>query len=92
MSLNYCNFHGDWTEGGYHSAVCQAMIRCLWQCPAQIAILPIQDLCGYGTDTRMNKPGVSVGNWSFRITDEALAKIDAEWMLETNKTYFRSSL
>lgn len=90
--LSYCNFHGDWTEGGYHSAVCQAMIRCLWQCPAQIAILPIQDLCGYGTDTRMNKPGVSVGNWSFRITDEALAKIDAEWMLETNKTYFRSSL
>ena len=90
--LNYANFHGDWTVGGYHSPVCRALIRTLWQCPAQIAILPVQDLCGYGSDTRMNKPGVSSGNWNFRLTKEAIAQVDTEWMLETNTTYYRSSL
>lgn len=90
-ALRYCSFDGDWREGGYKSKVCHAMIRTLWQCPAQITLLPIQDLCGYGTDTRMNRPGVAEGNWAFRITEQALRELDCDWMLETNRVYRRSS-
>ena len=90
-ALRYSGFEGDWHVGGYRSPVCRALIRTLWQCPAQIAILPVQDLCGYGSDTRMNTPGEPDGNWTFRLTEDALRQIDTDWMLETNRTYRRSS-
>lgn len=91
-ALRYCGFQGDWRQGGPKSEVCHAMIRALWQSPAQIALLPVQDLLGYGTDTRMNRPGVAEGNWAFRVTEQGLAEVDAQWMLETNRTYRRSSV
>ena len=90
-AMKYCGFEGDWHEGGAKSPICRAMIRTLWQSAAQVAILPIQDLCGYGSDTRMNQPGVADGNWGFRVTEEALRQLDTGWMLETNRTFRRSS-
>jgi 4-alpha-glucanotransferase len=38
--------------------------------------VPIQDLLGYGADTRTNIPGTPEGNWRFRIRAEALEEID----------------
>jgi 4-alpha-glucanotransferase len=37
---------------------------------ANTVLIPMQDILGLGSDTRMNKPGVSSGNWSFRFTWE----------------------
>ncbi len=57
-ALEYCGFPGgDWAVGGSDSASCRAMIRTLWQSPANTAIVPVQDLCGFGKDTKMNVPG-----------------------------------
>jgi 4-alpha-glucanotransferase len=54
------------------------MIRAVLASVADTAILPMQDVLGLGTAARMNVPGVSTGNWTFRITakelDPALAK------------------
>ena len=30
---------------------------------ARVAIMPMQDLLGFGSDCRMNTPGTSEGNW-----------------------------
>lgn len=52
-ALKYCAFPGgDWAVGGSESASCHAVIRTLWQSPANTVIVPVQDLCGFGKDTK----------------------------------------
>jgi len=41
---------------------------------AHTVISPLQDILGYGGDTRMNHPGVAAGNWSWRYTADALSE------------------
>lgn len=89
--LNYDCQGESWQQGGAHSPACRAFIRCLWQSSAKLAIVPIQDLCGYGGDTKMNRPGRAEGNWTFRITDESLQSIDTDWLREMNRIYKRLS-
>lgn len=90
FALDYANFQGhNWSEGGYHSASCRAIINTLWQSHAEVVVVPIQDLCGFGTDTKMNKPGTIVDNWIFRITEEQLNSIDKDWIRKMNHTYKR---
>jgi 4-alpha-glucanotransferase len=44
-----------------------ALIRATFASPAQLAILPMQDLLGLGSDSRMNTPGTPGGNWRWRF-------------------------
>jgi 4-alpha-glucanotransferase len=44
-----------------------ALIRAAFSSPAQLAILPMQDLLGFGSDARMNIPGTPNGNWKWRF-------------------------
>lgn len=46
------------------------MIRLAYASCAHTAVIPLQDLFGFGTDTRMNMPGRLGGNWGWRITPE----------------------
>lgn len=55
-----------------------AAIRSLYQSAARAVIIPIQDIYGYGADTRMDTPGVAKGNWGFRLTRDALEKFPVE--------------
>ncbi len=90
LALDYAGFTGDnWAEGGWNSKSVQAMIRALWAAPSNMAIVPVQDLCGFGSDTKMNMPGVPNGNWAFRISREHLRNIDFGKLKTLNKTYFR---
>lgn len=91
-ALQYCNSHGDWGQGGPHSEAIRSVIRTLWQSGALIAIVPIQDLCGFGGDTCMNHPGVAEGNWCFRITEDALSSIDKEFYRNLNGLYKRGKM
>lgn len=89
-ALDYCAFPGgDWAVGGHQSASCRAMIRTLWQSPANVVIVPIQDLCGFGKDTKMNVPGVPNGNWAFRLSSEHMDMIDRDWLKALNQVYYR---
>ena len=49
-------------------------IRAVWSSVAQIAIAPLQDVLGLGTEARMNLPGTVSGNWKWRYRGEALTK------------------
>ncbi|MCL2088661.1 MAG: 4-alpha-glucanotransferase [Oscillospiraceae bacterium] len=92
-ALKYCGFtDSNWSGGGEKSGAVRAIIRSLYQSPSAIVILPIQDLCGYGRDTRMNTPGVSKNNWSFRITWDQINKIDQPWCAEMNRMYGRDGV
>ncbi|MCR5616453.1 MAG: 4-alpha-glucanotransferase [Saccharofermentans sp.] len=88
--LEYCGFTGDnWGDGGTRSGSCRAIIRTLWMSHANVAIIPIQDMLGYGGDTRMNVPGTATGNWAVRFTKEDLDSIDNEWYRNLNRLYYR---
>ena len=56
---------------------------------AGLVIFPIQDLLGFGSDTRMNVPGRAEGNWAFRLTKEQLDRIDREYYKKWNRLYKR---
>lgn len=94
-ALDYCgyteNVENQWQIGGSESSSCYAFIRTLWQSPANLVILPIQDLCGYGEDTRMNSPGTCENNWGFRVTPEGMAFINENRFLLLNNLFHRTN-
>ena len=91
-AMQYCDFNGDWGQGGFHSGAIRSVIRTLWRSGAILTIVPIQDLCGFGSDTCMNHPGVAEGNWCFRLTEEALLGIDKEFYRKLNGLYKRGKM
>ncbi len=48
-------------------------IRTIMASVAAIAIIPLQDLLGLGSEARMNLPGTLSGNWKWRYRTSALA-------------------
>ena len=82
--LEYCNYHSpDW-EKGFDS-----VLRSMYASSAGLLILPVQDLLGYGSDTRLNIPGKADGNWQFRITEDQLNSIDKNKFRHFNELYKR---
>lgn len=82
--LEYCNYHSaDW-ESGFDS-----ILRSMFSSCAGLVILPVQDLLGYGSDTRLNIPGKADGNWQFRITKDQLNGIDKNKFRHFNELYKR---
>ena len=82
--LDYCGYTDSNWEAGYNH-----MLRNIMQSSANLVILPIQDLLGYGSDTRLNIPGKADGNWCFRITKDQLDSIDKNKFIHFNKLYSR---
>ena len=82
--LEYCGYTSpDWTGG------CEAIIRTMFASAAGLVIFPIQDLLGYGSDTRLNIPGKADGNWQYRVTKEQLDSIDRARFRRLNTLYKR---
>ena len=82
--LDYCNYHSSDWERGFDS-----ILRALYASSSGLLILPIQDILGYGSDTRLNIPGKADGNWQFRITEEQLNGIDKNKFRHFNELYKR---
>ncbi|MDR2569100.1 MAG: 4-alpha-glucanotransferase, partial [Oscillospiraceae bacterium] len=89
QALFYTGFEGDWTIGGPNCPVMKSWIRTLFMTQSSVVIVPIQDMLGYGADTRINTPGTDSGNWHFRIREGVLNEIDADFYTELHKTYQR---
>lgn len=84
QALEYCGgYVDDWNLG------CKKIIRTMLQSAASTVIFPIQDVFGFGADTRMNTPGTSENNWAYRITKEQLNAVDKKYFLTLNKLYSR---
>ena len=48
-----------------------ALISRAWESVAVVAIAPMQDLLGLGSESRLNYPSTTEGNWRWRIADGA---------------------
>jgi 4-alpha-glucanotransferase len=57
-----------------------ALIDAVFQSPARVAILPFQDLLGLDSAGRMNVPGTTQGNWTWRFDwPQVPADFAARW-------------
>lgn len=84
--LSYCGFEGDDWNSCYDS-----ILRTMFASHAGLLILPVQDLLLYGSDTRLNVPGRSGGNWSYRITRGQLDGISRDKFRKWNSEYGRKA-
>lgn len=83
-ALDYCGFSGgDW--GG----ASPLFLRAIFASVSDLAIIPVQDFLMYGSDTRINTPGVAKGNWSYRVTKEQLDNANKEFFRSLNRIYKR---
>lgn len=70
---------------GYH----WGYIRGAWSSVAEIAIAPMQDFLGLGTEHRMNIPSTIGGNWEWRVKEKDLTLKLARRMHKLTKLYGR---
>ncbi len=90
FALDYCSFDGlDWGRGGYVAPACRKIIETLWRSNAVLAIIPFQDMCGFGSDARMNVPGDDSGKWCVRTTEDTIKNIDFGYFKKLNRVFYR---
>ncbi|MBO5945385.1 MAG: 4-alpha-glucanotransferase [Clostridia bacterium] len=83
-ALEYCSA----SSHDLRSAVLD-FIKAILRSSADIAIIPMQDILGYGADTRMNTPGVPTGNWRYRLANWQLDSVNRELWHRLNSLYSR---
>ncbi len=64
-------------------------IRGAWSSVACMAISPVQDFLGLGSEARINTPGVASGNWQWRLKQGVLNNELAERIAKLTKIYSR---
>lgn len=83
--LSYCNAEGKWPFDAI-----EPILKTLLASHAHLAIFPLQDILGYGGDTRINTPGRAENNWHFRLTSEQISSLDLSRFLPLNRLYGRA--
>ncbi len=90
FALDYCGFDvGDWGKGGYNAPACRKIIETVWRSSSNLAIIPFQDMCGFGSDARMNIPGDDSGKWKFRATTDMMNSLDGGYFKKLNRLFRR---
>ena len=74
---------------GSSDSIAADMVRCLYGSPADLAIVPMQDVLGLGAGGLMNRPGVARGNWEWRMRAGAASERCAAWLRTLAETYER---
>ncbi len=65
------------------------LIRLAMMSRADTVILPIQDLLGLGEESRMNRPGIDVGNWCWRLAPDELHSGLSDMLFHLTSIYGR---
>ena len=81
-------FVKDYLGGEIHDIV-WTLARVGMRSSARAFIMPMQDVLSLGGGARMNKPGVSTGNWTWRVTEAALNHQGKEALRHITRLYQR---
>jgi 4-alpha-glucanotransferase len=94
---------GWWADVGEHerhfarrylgrdgSEITWDLIRLAWMSVADYALVPLQDLLDLGPEARMNFPGKSTGNWSWRVTGDQPIRAALDRLGEFTELYART--
>lgn len=74
---------------GNEKTISWDFIRAAWASTAVIAIAPLQDVLGLGSEARINTPGLAAGNWQWRFNPKDINSRLAEKLYKLTKTYYR---
>lgn len=66
------------------------LVRLAFASVADTAVVPVQDVLGLGNDCRMNRPGITEGQWTWRLTQKQLEAIPAGTLREFVDLYGRA--
>ena len=66
------------------------LIRAAYASVARVAVVPLQDVLGLGSEARMNQPGRAAGNWGWRFREGDLAPDLQVRLLRLARTYGRA--
>ena len=72
-------------EEGYN----WGMMRAAWSSVADMAIVPIQDLLGLGSEARINTPSTLGNNWKWRATEDQITNALAKKLYRYMEMYGR---
>jgi 4-alpha-glucanotransferase len=72
------------------TAVAWDLIRAAFSSVADVAVAPLQDVLGLGSEARMNTPGVAAGNWGWRYLPGMLDPNLAGALHDMSNVYGRS--
>jgi len=78
--IDGCDINWDFVRAGYATV-------------SNLAIFPLQDLLGLGSDCRLNTPGLPAGNWQWRYSADELESLHREssnFLSELGDLYGRS--
>jgi 4-alpha-glucanotransferase len=65
------------------------MMRLAMASPARTCIIPMQDVLGLGSESRMNRPGIATGNWRWRMGAHAIDDTTIRKLVDLTETYGR---
>jgi 4-alpha-glucanotransferase len=68
----------------------EALIRAALGSIGRLAVVPMQDVLGLGSEARLNTPGTVIGNWTWRLPAGALNADLARHFSQLNRTFARS--
>ena len=72
----YTGTHDNDTTVGWGQRPLQDVLRDALASPARLAVIPLQDAMGLGSEARMNTPGTMDGNWRWRFSWDDLNRSD----------------
>ena len=81
----YTGTHDNDTTVGWGKKPIKEMITTALQSPAELAIIPLQDVLELGPQARMNTPGTQNGNWEWRFDWDELNDDRMKWFGEAVK-------
>ncbi|HKJ40878.1 MAG TPA: 4-alpha-glucanotransferase [Sunxiuqinia sp.] len=67
----------------------EKMIELAWSSVATMAIMPLQDLLGLDSQSRMNIPGTTHGNWEWRFRWSQLKPMHLDYLNKITRLYNR---
>jgi 4-alpha-glucanotransferase len=68
-----------------------ALLRAALDSRASLAVIPMQDLLGLGSEARFNTPGTAAGNWCWKLWPGALDASHAGWCRALIQAYGRDA-
>jgi 4-alpha-glucanotransferase len=66
------------------------MIRLAYDSPANLAVIPMQDVLGLDSAGRMNRPGTIKGNWQWRLKSRQTPGLLADKLARLTQTHGRA--
>jgi len=66
------------------------MVRAALGSVCNLAIFPMQDILGLGSEANMNRPGTTEGNWQWRMREDALSEALAKDLYMITSLYGRA--